>query len=186
MDNEDLVSLTSGIVAAYVAGNHVQVNDLPGLVASVHKALANAGEASSQPEPVALVPAVPVRRSITPEFLICLEDGRKMKSLKRHLQTKFDLSPEAYRAKWGLPRDYPMVAPAYAEARSKLAKAMGLGAKGRHARAPTPAPAKRNPDFQEDAPRAPKAAKTPPAKATAAKKAPAKKAPTKPADQAAG
>ena len=100
----------------------------------MHRALAGISSGGETAEVVAKEPAVPVRRSITPDFLICLEDGRKFKSLKRHLRTKYNMSPEEYRAKWGLPKDYPMVAPNYAKARSDLAKQMGLGQGGRKPR----------------------------------------------------
>lgn len=120
------LELAADIVAAYVGHNTVTVADLPALIRSVFAALEKLGA----PEPVVmekLSPAVPLKRSVTDDFIICLEDGKKFKSLKRHLRTVYDLSPEAYREKWGLPRDYPMVAPAYASARSALARSMGLG-----------------------------------------------------------
>ena len=107
--------------------------DLPALIQSVHRALSGISSGGETVEAAPKEPAVPVRRSITPDFLICLEDGRKFKSLKRHLRTKYNLSPEEYRAKWGLAKDYPMVAPNYAKARSDLAKQMGLGQGGRQA-----------------------------------------------------
>ena len=121
--------LTADVVAAYVSNNVVPISDLPGLIESVFTALNAAGnpEASRAEAPK---PAVPVKKSLTPDYLICLEDGKKFKSLKRHLRTHYDLSPEEYREKWGLPVDYPMVAPNYAAARSALAKKMGLGRKG--------------------------------------------------------
>jgi predicted transcriptional regulator len=106
----------------------VPATDLPGLIASTHAAILGlGGNVAAAIEPEKLVPAVSVKKSITPDFLICLEDGKKFKSLKRHLRTAYNMSPEEYRAKWSLPNDYPMVAPAYAEARSNLAKKMGLG-----------------------------------------------------------
>jgi predicted transcriptional regulator len=105
--------------------------DLPALIKQVHSALATVGAPAVEPAPAPKEPAVPVKKSITADYLICLEDGRKFKSLKRHLRTKYDMTPEDYRAKWGLPKDYPMVAPNYAEARSNLAKQMGLGQGGR-------------------------------------------------------
>ena len=127
----NLIEMTSGIVAAYVGGNMINRADLAGLVKTVHGALATIGE----PEVAVLAaprePATTIKRSITPDYLICLDDGRRFKSLKRHLKTKYDLTPEAYRAKWGLAKDYPMVAPNYAKARSELAKQMGLGQGGR-------------------------------------------------------
>ncbi len=125
--DDGLISLVADIVSAYVANNSVPVSELPGLIASTHTAIASlSSPAAPAPEEKA-VPAVPIKKSITPDFLICLEDGKKFKSLKRHLRTSYDMSPEQYRAKWNLPADYPMVAPAYAEARSNLAKKMGLG-----------------------------------------------------------
>lgn len=126
----NLVELTADIVAAYVGNNTVAQADLPKLISSIYQSLAAAtlGAAESKaPEAAELKPAVPVRKSITPDYIICLEDGKKFKSLKRHLRTHYDLSPEQYREKWGLPADYPMVAPSYAEARSTLAKKIGLG-----------------------------------------------------------
>ncbi len=130
---------TTEIVAAFVSKNQTSTADLPALIQAVHRALTGISTAAPEPEP-RKEPAVPVRRSITPEFLICLEDGKTFKSLKRHLRTKYDLSPEDYRAKWGLPKDYPMVAPNYAAARSALAKNMGLGKGGRQAAEVAPAP----------------------------------------------
>ena len=127
-DKIGLLEMTTEIVSAYVGHNSVNSTDLSGLIQSVHRALAHVGQPVTVKEP-----AVPVKKSITPDFLICLEDGRKFKSLKRHLRTKFNMSPEDYRAKWGLPKDYPMVAPNYARARSDLAKQMGLGQGGRPA-----------------------------------------------------
>nr|WP_144294024.1 MucR family transcriptional regulator [Rhodoligotrophos appendicifer] len=127
-NDEPQVELTAQIVSAYVAKNSVQLNDLPSLIASVHKALSGLSTDGAA-EPVTLTPAVPVKKSVTHEFIVCLEDGKKFKSLKRHLSTHYNLTPEQYRAKWQLPPDYPMVAPAYAEARSNLARALGLGRK---------------------------------------------------------
>jgi len=130
-DKIDLLGMTTEIVSAYVGNNSVSSTDLPSLIQSIHRALSGV---SQPPEPVDAAPkepAVSIKKSITPDFLICLEDGRKFKSLKRHLRTKYNLSPEDYRAKWGLPKDYPMVAPNYARARSELAKQMGLGQGGR-------------------------------------------------------
>jgi len=116
-----------------VGNNSVSANDLPSLIQSVHRALSGVSTGVETVEIAPKEPAVPVKRSITPDFLICLEDGRKFKSLKRHLRTKYNMSPEDYRAKWGLAKDYPMVAPNYAKARSDLAKQMGLGQGGRQA-----------------------------------------------------
>jgi len=125
------IALTADIVSAYVSNNTVSANDIPGLISQVHSALmrVSGGQSESQPEP--LKPAISVKKSITPDYLVCLEDGKKFKSLKRHLRTKYGMSPEEYRAKWNLPKDYPMVAPNYAKARSDLAKQMGLGQGGR-------------------------------------------------------
>ncbi len=123
----ELVELTAGIVSAYVANNTVVTADLASLIGEVHEALSRAANRGRVPDLEDLKPAVPVKKSITPDFLICLEDGMKFKSLKRHLRTRYNLSPEAYREKWELPHDYPMVAPNYADARSELAKKMGLG-----------------------------------------------------------
>ena len=126
----DLIEVTASLVAAYVGGNTIAAADVPALIRSVHQALSNVG-AQADPGETSREPAVSVRRSITPDYLICLEDGRKFKSLKRHLRPKYDMSPEQYRARWDLPKDYPMVAPNYAQARSELAKQMGLGQGGR-------------------------------------------------------
>jgi predicted transcriptional regulator len=127
-DNIEFIELTATIVSAFVANNSVPAAELPSLIAATHSALAGLGQAAAPgAEPEKLTPAVPIKKSITPDHLICLEDGKKFKSLKRHLRTAYDLSPEEYRAKWSLPPDYPMVAPAYAESRSVLAKKMGLG-----------------------------------------------------------
>ncbi|ESR23433.1 MucR family transcriptional regulator [Lutibaculum baratangense] len=127
--NEELIELTSDVVAAYVGKNPVQQSDLPELIRSVYQALSTAASGAVEEPKVELKPAVPIKKSVTPDHIICLEDGKKFKSLKRHLRTHYDLSPEEYRAKWGLPADYPMVAPNYAAARSALAKQMGLGQK---------------------------------------------------------
>lgn len=126
-----LVELTADIVAAYVGNHVVPVAELPGLIADVHAALNNTTQPVAAVEaPVAAEkpkPPVPVKKSVQPDYIICLEDGQKFKSLKRHLMTHYGMTPEEYREKWDLPADYPMVAPAYAEARSRLAKEMGLG-----------------------------------------------------------
>jgi predicted transcriptional regulator len=159
MDHEskkqELLSLTTNIVSA-VAGHHtVAMGDLPGLISSVFAALRTAGQAEEKAsEPP--TPAVPIRKSVTSDFLICLEDGKKLKMLKRHLQTRYHMSPEEYRRRWGLPQDYPMVASAYAEQRSSLAKRLGLGRKP----APVPQP-----------PEPPPAPKEPPRRAAGRKKA---------------
>ncbi len=132
-DKADVIEMTAEIVAAYVENNTISTTDLPGLIQSVHRALSGIATGAETVEVAPKEPAVPVRRSITPDHLVCLEDGRKFKSLKRHLRTKYNMSPEDYRAKWGLAKDYPMVAPNYAKARSELAKQMGLGQGGRQA-----------------------------------------------------
>nr|WP_313046057.1 MucR family transcriptional regulator [Brevundimonas sp.] len=132
-EKPELLEMTVDIVSAYVSNNSISSEAVPGLIAQVHSALAEGLAPRVEPAPVIQEPAVPVRKSITADFLISLEDGRKYKSLKRHLRTAYDLSPEAYRAKWGLPDDYPMVAPNYAKARSDLAKKIGLGQGGRKA-----------------------------------------------------
>ena len=132
-DRAETIEMTADIVSAYVGNNSVAASDLPSLIQSVHRALAGISSGAETAEVAPKEPAVPVRRSITPDYLVCLEDGRKFKSLKRHLRTKYNMSPEEYRAKWNLPKDYPMVAPNYAKARSDLAKQMGLGQGGRQA-----------------------------------------------------
>lgn len=121
------IELTADIVSAYVSNNTVAASDIPDLINQVHLALVrvSGGAVEIQAEPVK--PAVSVKRSVTPEYIVCLEDGKKFKSLKRHLRTQYSMTPEQYREKWGLPPDYPMVAPNYAAARSQLAKQMGLG-----------------------------------------------------------
>ena len=135
MDNaseiqETLVSLTADIVAAHVSNNSVAVSDLPQLIQNVHGALTSLGTAPAEPE-VKQEPAVSVRASVKPDYIVCLEDGKKLKMLKRHLMTHYQMTPEQYRAKWNLPADYPMVAPNYAEQRRTLAKKIGLGTKRR-------------------------------------------------------
>jgi predicted transcriptional regulator len=121
------IELTASIVSAYVSNNSVPSAELPALIGQVHSALTKVssgrGEASSEPPK----PAISIKKSITPDYIVCLEDGKKFKSLKRHLRTQYSMTPEQYRDKWGLPPDYPMVAPNYAAARSNLAKQMGLG-----------------------------------------------------------
>jgi len=130
----NFIGLTAEIVSAYVSNNTVASADIPGLINQVHSALlrVSSGEAEASSEP--LKPAVPVKRSINPDYIVCLEDGKKFKSLKRHLRTQYDMTPEQYRDKWGLAADYPMVAPNYAAARSQLAKQMGLGQQRRRRR----------------------------------------------------
>jgi predicted transcriptional regulator len=133
-DNADLIDLAADIVSAYVSNNTVPSADLPSLIADVFAALqkTSAGEVEVAAEP--LKPAVSVKKSVTPDYIICLEDGKKFKSLKRHLRTHYELTPEEYREKWSLPADYPMVAPNYAAARSELAKKMGLGQQRRRSK----------------------------------------------------
>ncbi|MBU6319169.1 MAG: MucR family transcriptional regulator [Alphaproteobacteria bacterium] len=126
-DVSRLLELSTDIVSAYVSNHQVAAADLPALIESVHGALASVLSPAPPAEKSDLRPAVPVRRSVTDEHIVCLEDGKKFKSLKRHLRTRYDMSPEAYREKWGLPSDYPMVAPNYARQRSELARKMGLG-----------------------------------------------------------
>lgn len=128
---ETLITLTADIVAAHVSNNSVAVSDLPLIINSVHHALAGLGGSAPTPEPVKQEPAVSVRASIKPDYIVCLEDGKKLKMLKRHLMTHYQMTPEDYRAKWGLAADYPMVAPNYAETRRALAKKIGLGRKPR-------------------------------------------------------
>ncbi|MBO9714871.1 MucR family transcriptional regulator [Sphingomonas sp.] len=127
---ETLVTLTADIVAAHVSNNSVAVSDLPVLIQNVHGALAGLGRTAAEPE-VKQEPAVSVRSSVKPDYIVCLEDGKKLKMLKRHLMTHYQMTPEQYRAKWNLPADYPMVAPNYAEQRRSLAKKIGLGTKRR-------------------------------------------------------
>ncbi|OHV70769.1 transcriptional regulator [Mesorhizobium sp. LCM 4577] len=127
-DTLNLIELTAEIVSAYVGNNAVPVASLPDLIQSVNSSLSKIGQ-PAEPEKVALTPAVNPKRSVFPDYIICLEEGKKFKSLKRHLTTHYNLTPEQYREKWGLARDYPMVAPNYAAQRSALAKASGLGRK---------------------------------------------------------
>lgn len=126
ISHEVLLGLTTDIVASYVSNNAVPTDDIPSLIDQVFKSLSNIDKndmsMAERPQP-----AVPIKRSITEDYLICLEDGKKLKMLKRHLKTAYNLSPEEYRERWGLPADYPMVAPSYAAKRSKLAKEIGLG-----------------------------------------------------------
>ena len=133
-----LLTLTADIVAAHVSNNSVSVNDLPTLIQNVHQALNGIAGSSSAPEQRP-EPKVSVRASIKPDFIVCLEDGKKQKMLKRHLMTSHGMTPNEYRAKWGLAADYPMVAPNYAEQRRKLAKSIGLGTKRRRGRGPAKA-----------------------------------------------
>ena len=130
-DNDILIEITSDIICAYVSNNAVTQEGLPSLISSVYTALKEVDKVEEAEEAVPLRPAVSVKKSITPDYIICLEDGKKFKSLKRHLRTHYNMSPEEYREKWSLPADYPMVAPSYASARSELAKKMGLGQQAR-------------------------------------------------------
>ncbi len=128
------IELAADIVSAYVSNNSVPTGDLPTLISEVHGALLRVAGGIAEPQAEAPKPAVSVKKSITPDYIICLEDGKKFKSLKRHLRTQYNMSPEQYREKWGLATDYPMVAPSYAKARSELAKEMGLGQQRRKRR----------------------------------------------------
>jgi predicted transcriptional regulator len=132
-ERSEIIEMTADIVSAFVSNNSVPSAELPILIQSVHRALSGVWGGGEVQEAAPREPAVPVKKSVNPDFIVCLEDGRKFKSLKRHLRTKYNMSPEEYRAKWGLPKDYPMVAPNYAKARSDLAKQMGLGQGGRQA-----------------------------------------------------
>jgi predicted transcriptional regulator len=135
MDNteqsNDLLALTTEIVAAHVSNNTVALTDLPQLINQVYQSLANIGVAPPSPPAARPQPVVSVKKSIQPDYIVCLEDGKKLKMLKRHLKTAYNMSPEAYRERWGLPPDYPMVAPNYAQQRSRLAKEIGLGTRAR-------------------------------------------------------
>ena len=130
VEHAELLTLTSEIVAAHVSNNAVSSTDLPNVIETVFTTLAGLGGAPAEPE-VEQKPAVPVKRSVTDDYIVCLEDGKKMKMLKRHLKTAYDMTPEEYRAKWNLGPDYPMVAPSYARKRQELAKKIGLGRKPR-------------------------------------------------------
>lgn len=126
----ELLALTTNIVAAHVSNNSVAVADLPRLIREIHDTLSSVG-ADGGREAERPTPAVPIKKSVAPEHIICLEDGKKLKMLKRHLKTAYNMSPDEYRERWGLPADYPMVAPNYAKQRSRLAKQIGLGTRGR-------------------------------------------------------
>lgn len=144
-NNPNTIELAADIVSAFVSNNSVPVTELPALISNVHAALNQVANGSPQQlaeEPKA--PAVPIKKSVQPDYIVCLDDGKRFKSLKRHLRTTYNLTPDQYRAKWGLAHDYPMVAPNYAAARSELAKQMGWGARRKRAPEPTPlaAPAK--------------------------------------------
>jgi predicted transcriptional regulator len=132
-NSSDLLALTAEIVASHVAHNRVPMAELPELIRQVYSSLAGVTPGTA-PEAERPQPVVPVKKSVTPEYIVCLEDGKKLKMLKRHLKTRYDMSPEQYRERWGLPADYPMVAPNYARQRSDLAKKIGLGTKSRQRR----------------------------------------------------
>lgn len=134
LSQSELLHMVADVVSAYVSNNQVVANQLPDVIKSVYSSLAEQQEGRREEAAEALKPAVPIRRSITPDYLICLDDGKKLKMLKRHLRTAFNMSPEEYRAKWGLAADYPMVAPNYAQQRSDFAKQIGLGRKRTRAR----------------------------------------------------
>ncbi|GAD09565.1 MucR family transcriptional regulator [Gluconobacter sp. NFX36] len=125
----ELLELTAQIVAAQVSKGSVDAETLPALIRQVYEALANAGVPQQEPEPERPQPAVPIKRSVFPDYIVCLEDGKKLKMLKRHLQSAYNMTPEQYRERWGLPSDYPLVAPNYAQRRSALAREIGLGRK---------------------------------------------------------
>jgi predicted transcriptional regulator len=133
-NSANYIELAADIVSAYVSNNSLPSSELPALINEVHNALLRVTSGAAPVVVEALKPAVPARKSITNDYIICLEDGKKFKSLKRHLRTQYNISPEEYREKWGLPADYPMVAPNYAKARSQLAKEMGLGQQRRRKR----------------------------------------------------
>ena len=129
IEQDQLVELTADIVSAYVSNNTVVPSDLREVIRNVHRALGSAAAKAAGPVKEELTPAVPIKKSVTPDHIVCLEDGKRLKSLKRHLRAHHDLTPDAYRERWALPYDYPMVAPNYAEARSQMARKMGLGRK---------------------------------------------------------
>ncbi|WP_339852673.1 MucR family transcriptional regulator [uncultured Nisaea sp.] len=127
LDSSELLRMTTDVVSAYLGNNTVAASQISEVISTVHEALTRLNIDVSEPEVEPAKPAVPIRRSITPEYIICLEDGKRLKMLKRHLRTTYNMTPEEYRAKWGLPADYPMVAPNYAAQRSEFAKKIGLG-----------------------------------------------------------
>ena len=136
------IEIVADLVSAYVSNNSIRAADLPEFIASVHASIRSLADGHNEPAPPPLVPAVPVKKSVSQDHIICLEDGKKFRSLKRHLGTVYNMTPDEYRTKWGLPKDYPMVAPGYSEIRSKLAKDIGLGQpRGGNEEAATPAPA---------------------------------------------
>ncbi len=137
-----ILGLTATIVSAHIANNRVDTGALPALIQAVYRSLSTTGEVEVAPA-APLTPAVPIKKSVFPDYIVCLEDGKRLKMLKRHLQTSYGLTPDAYRTKWGLPRDYPMVAPSYAARRSDLARKIGLGRKPAAAPEVTQVPARR-------------------------------------------
>ena len=137
--NEEIIELTADVISAYVSNNSVPVSELPALIAQIHKSLSALGREALDTLPDIQKPAVNPKRSVYDDYIVCLEDGKKFRSLKRHLSTHYDMTPEQYREKWKLPVDYPMVAPAYAAARSALAKKIGLGKLSKKAVAVAPA-----------------------------------------------
>ncbi len=161
--SQSQIEMAADIVSAYVSKNSIPPSDLPALIDAVHKALGaiTTGKRTGESEPAPeLKPAVPIKKSVTDDFLICLEDGKRFKSLRRHLSTTYNMTPEAYREKWNLPKDYPMVAPSYAAVRSNLAKAAGLGNRRTEAAVAEPAPEPVAPEPAQEAEK-PKAAKAP-------------------------
>ena len=165
-ENEEALSwaeMTAEIVSAYVEHNSVPLSELPALITSVHGSLASlSGAGRPEPAPEPLQPKVSIRKSVSADYITCLEDGRRFKSLKRHLHAEHGLSPDEYRTKWGLAKDYPMVAPAYADARSTLAKTIGLGRKASPPPGPD-APAEEGPGAEDDAEQHPGTVDEPPA-----------------------
>jgi len=127
LDSSELLRMTTDVVSAYLGNNTVAASQISEVISTVHEALSRLNTEQNEPEAEPAKPAVPIRRSITPEYIVCLEDGKRLKMLKRHLRTTYNMTPEEYRAKWGLPADYPMVAPNYAAQRSEFAKKIGLG-----------------------------------------------------------
>jgi predicted transcriptional regulator len=146
---ELLLEETTSIVAAYLGNNHVATSEIPTLIRTIHESLARLGQSAESEAAAKPTPAVPIRKSVTPDYIVCLEDGKKLKMLKRHLRSTYGMTPKEYRAKWGLPADYPMVAPSYAARRSQFAKEIGLGrtrrAEPEPEAAPTPTKPRRRP-----------------------------------------
>src|SRR3954447_1723181 len=142
---EPLLEETTSIVAAYLGNNRVPISEIPTLIGTIHEVLATLGQPAEPEAAAKLTPAVPIRKSVTPDYLVCLEDGKKLKMLKRHLRSTYGMTPDEYRAKWKLPADYPMVAPNYAARRSQFAKEIGLGRRPQSEPEPEPAPAPAKP-----------------------------------------